>query len=98
MNVISFGTIRGMSAGLTLTELAELLDPPVTARQVYHLVRALGLKPVGYRKTGQPGRPAPCYDAKAVMEAHSALGKFWVAAIAAAQDHDSPDPHVSLNA
>lgn len=87
-----------MGAGLTLTELAELLDPPVTARQVYHLVRALGLKPVGYRKTGQPGRPAPCYEAKAVMQAHAALGRFWVAAIAAAHDHDSSDETCGLNA
>ena len=66
-----------MSAGLTLTELAELLDPPVTARQLYHLVRAIGLAPCGYRRTGQPGRPAPTYDARAVMELHSALGPWF---------------------
>lgn len=69
-----------MSAGLTLSELADLLDPPVTARQLFHLVRALGLKPVEHRRTGQPGRPAPAYDARLVMEAHGMLGRFWLEA------------------
>ena len=60
-------------AGLTIAELASLLDPPVTLDQVKYLVRVLKLEQTGVRKTKQPGRPAPTYNAKIVMQEHEAL-------------------------
>jgi hypothetical protein len=62
-----------MGAGLTIAELEELLDPPMSRSQLFHLVRALELNPCGERRSGRPGRPAPCYDAKTIMEAHARL-------------------------
>lgn len=61
------------TAGLTVAELADLLDPPVTAEQVYHMVAAIGLKPCGRRRSGRRGRPRALYDAKKIMEVHAAL-------------------------
>ncbi len=61
------------AAGLTMRELADLLDPPVTVEQVFHIVRAVGLEPCGWRRSGRRGRPAALYNAAAVMEAHSLL-------------------------
>lgn len=63
-------------AGLTLAELADLLDPPVTADQLWHLVCYTGLRPCGRRITGRPGRPAALYDARVVMELHALLVPF----------------------
>jgi hypothetical protein len=65
------------AAGLTLAELADLLDPPVTVEQVKNLIHAVQLQPVSYRRTGRQGRPAPEYDARLVMQAHGALSQFW---------------------
>ena len=62
-----------MSAGLTVHELADLLDPPVTTRQVKCIVAIIGLKPCGYRHTGHPGRPAALYEARVIMEVHAVL-------------------------
>lgn len=62
-----------ITVGLTVSELAELLDPPVTPVQVWHLVCYTGLKPCGYRRSGQRGRPAALYDARVVLEMHAAL-------------------------
>lgn len=55
-----------------------MLDPPVTAAQLQHLVTALGLEPSGYRRNGQPGRPLPCYDAEMIMRVHGAVAP-WLA-------------------
>jgi hypothetical protein len=65
-----------MGAGLTLGELADLLDPPVTVEQVHHMVRAVGLEPCGYRRSGRPGRPALLYDSATVMSVHAVLVPF----------------------
>jgi hypothetical protein len=59
--------------GLTAREIADLLDPPVTTRQVMCIVQLLGLKPCGYRRSGQRGRPAALYEPAAVMKVHAAL-------------------------
>lgn len=64
------------TAGLTMRELADLLDPPVTVEQVFHMVRAVGLEPCGWRRSGRRGRPAALYDAATVMELHSLLIPF----------------------
>lgn len=59
-----------------MRELANLLDPPVTVEQVNHLIQYIGLEPCGRRRSGRRGRPTACYDAKIVMEAHTALVPF----------------------
>jgi hypothetical protein len=64
--------------GLTVKELSELLDPPVTPEQVWHLVCYTRLKPCGYRRSGQRGRPAALYDARMVMELHTAFADLMV--------------------
>src|SRR5258707_13853034 len=50
-----------MDAALTLTEAATILQPPMTERQLRHIVTALGWPPAGWRHTGRSGRPAPTY-------------------------------------
>lgn len=62
-----------MAAGLTVKELADLLDPPLTAQQLTHLIYLLDLKPCGYRRSGQRGRPAALYEARKIMAVHAAL-------------------------
>jgi hypothetical protein len=57
---------------LTLPELAEILDPPVSLSQLRLLVTALRLRPSGYRRDGKPGRPLPCYDSSTIMRVHAA--------------------------
>lgn len=57
----------------TLDEAAALLDPPMTAEQLRHLVQAAGLQPAGTRRTGRRGRPAPTYDSAALLRAHAAI-------------------------
>jgi hypothetical protein len=62
-----------MGAGLTIKELADLLDPPVTPEQIVHLICYMGLKPCGRRRSGRRGRPAALYDARTVLAAHAVL-------------------------
>ena len=62
--------------GLTLNELADLLDPPVTIDQVHHMVRLIKLEPCGWRHSGRPARPTALYDAATIMELHSVLIPF----------------------
>ena len=61
---------------LTLAEAAQVLDPPMTERQLRAIVRALAWQPEGYRHTGRAGRPAPRYDAARLMALHAALVPF----------------------
>jgi len=70
--------MRENRLSLTLPELASVLDPPVTAAQLQHLVTALRLHPCGYRRNGQPGRPLPRYDAETMMRIHGAVAP-WLA-------------------
>lgn len=62
-----------MTYGLTVKELADLLDPPLTPQQVIHMICLLGLKPCGYRRSGQRGRPAALYEAKKIMAVHAVI-------------------------
>jgi hypothetical protein len=63
---------------LTLAEAAQVLDPPVSERQLRAIVGALGWRPCGHRRTGQAGRPAARYDAGELMKLHAALAP-WLA-------------------
>jgi hypothetical protein len=58
---------------LTLPEMAEILDPPLSAEQLKLLIKAIGIQPEGRRYTGAQGRPAPCYRASIVMRVHAAV-------------------------
>src|SRR6266496_6853003 len=61
------------AVSLTVRELADLLDPPVTVEQVSHLIQYLKLEPCGWRRSGRRGRPAALYEARVIMEAHALL-------------------------
>jgi len=64
-------------AAFTLEEAAAWLDPPVTVRQLTAMVGALpGLKPVGRRSRGGPGRPALLYSADDLIELHAAIVRW----------------------
>lgn len=62
-----------MTDAWTLDEAAALLDPPMSVEQLRHLVQAVALQPVGTRRTGRRGRPAPTYDSAALLRAHAAI-------------------------
>jgi hypothetical protein len=61
---------------LTLSEAAQVLDPPMTERQLRQIVTALGWKPHGWRRTGRIGHPFPTYRAEEILRLHAALLPF----------------------
>jgi hypothetical protein len=73
---------------MTLEEIAEVLDPPVTAEQLMRIINQLpGLRPAWARAggpgSGKPGPPAKLYDLDEVMELHGRLskpyrGRLWL--------------------
>jgi hypothetical protein len=67
-----------MSTSLTFTlgEASQVLDPPVSERQLRQIVTALGWKPDGWRRTGHRGHPFPTYDATELLRLHAALVPF----------------------
>ncbi len=62
-----------MDVGLTLAEAAQLLDPPMTERQLRTIIRALGIPPAGTRPSGHPGRPILTYRWSELAGLHRAL-------------------------
>jgi hypothetical protein len=58
-------------ASLTVEELADLLDPPMTVTQVKALIVLIRLRPCGRRLNGNRGRPVAEYDAGIIMAAHA---------------------------
>jgi len=64
------------AVAFTLREAAEVLNPPVTERQLRQIVTALGWKPAGHRHTGRSGHPFPTYDAAELLALHAALVPF----------------------
>lgn len=65
-----------MDAALTLSEACEVLDPPMTEKQLRQIVRALGWQPSGTRPNGRAGHPPLTYDAARLMALHRALLPF----------------------
>jgi hypothetical protein len=61
---------------LTLAEAAQVLDPPLSERQLRDIVRALCWEPDTVRRTGRPGKPVAAYDAARLMKLHAALIPF----------------------
>ncbi|WP_190869027.1 hypothetical protein, partial [Actinomadura sp. RB99] len=57
----------------TAEDAADLLDPRMTVEQVRALILAAAIQPVGHRRTGRPGRPAPEYPAALILRAHAAI-------------------------
>ena len=55
----------------TLKELAETLDPPMTARQVAALIWMHVIPAIGTRHTGKRGHPENTYRLAAVRRAHA---------------------------
>ena len=62
-------------ASLTLDELTDLLDPPMTVEEVKALITFIRLRPCGRRINGRRGRPVLEYDAAIVMAAHADMVK-----------------------
>ena len=69
-----------MMGALTVGELVDLLDPPLTVMQVKCLITLMNLPPCGRRLNGSPGRPVDLYDAKKIMAAHADMVKHQVKA------------------
>ncbi len=68
---------RGMPVlGLTIDELASLLNPPMTHRQLADLIAALRIQPIGKRRQPRKGRPALTYDAAELMRLHAAVAPW----------------------
>lgn len=65
-----------MDAALTLAEACEVLDPPMTEKQLRAIVRALGWQHTGTRPNGRAGHPPLTYDAARLMALHRALLPF----------------------
>lgn len=75
-----------VSVAFTLAEAAEVLDPPMSERQLRMLVKALGWKPAGSRFTGRSGHPYRTYDMARIQRLHAALIPFMDRATALAED------------
>ena len=65
-----------MDVALTLTEAAQVLEPPLTERQLRALVRVLRWEPCGTRQTGRRGHPRATYPASDIFGLHAALMPF----------------------
>jgi len=62
-----------VDAALTLAEAAQILDPPMTERQLRAIIGALGWQSAGTRPSGRRGRPAATYPWQQITELHAAL-------------------------
>jgi len=56
---------------ITRREVADLLDPPVTIRQVGTLIAIAGIERTGWQRTGQIGHPWALYDRDVIARAHA---------------------------
>jgi hypothetical protein len=65
-----------MDAALTLAEAAQVLDPPITERDLRAIVAALHWEPAEVRRNGHSGRPPAAYNATRLMRLHAALVPF----------------------
>ena len=64
------------AVAFTLREAAQVLNPPITEKQLRQIVTALGWKPDSHRHTGRDGRPPACYSAERILRLHAALVPF----------------------
>jgi hypothetical protein len=60
----------------TIAEACELLNPPMTERQLHGILRLLGIPPAGTRRTGKPGHPWPEYDWADLARIHAAISPW----------------------
>lgn len=58
---------------MTIAELTQVLQPPVTVQQLRAMVKAARIQPTGWRPTGKPGHPWPEYDYADIARLHQAL-------------------------
>ena len=61
---------------LTVDEVVQVLDPPITCDQLAGLIAALGIRPVGKRQQPRRGRPRLTYDAAELMRLHAAVARW----------------------
>lgn len=67
-----------MPVAFTIEEACQILDPPLTPRQLREIIRAVGLEPTGRRRTGRRGHPHATYDAQQILKLHEVLAPFLV--------------------
>lgn len=67
------GAMPATTVTLTLAEAAQVLDPPMTERQLRMIVNALELPAAGRRRRAHTGRPLDTYDVAELMRIHAAL-------------------------
>jgi hypothetical protein len=65
-----------MDAALTIAEAAQILQPPISERQLRAIVAALRWEPAEVRRNGHSGRPPAAYDAGRLLQLHAALVPF----------------------
>jgi hypothetical protein len=73
-----------VSVAFTLGEAAEVLDPPMTEKQLRAIIKSLGWKPAGMRYTGRSGHPVATWDMARIQRLHIALLPFMDAPAATA--------------
>jgi hypothetical protein len=60
----------------TIAEAAEVLHPHITEKQLRAIIRELGWKPDGVRRTGRSGHPVATFDSARLMQLYAALAPF----------------------
>jgi hypothetical protein len=68
--------MAAVAVALTVAEAVTVLDPPLTELQLRQIVRGVGLRPCGKRRTGRAGPPAATYDAAQIIRLHAAISPF----------------------
>ena len=62
-----------VAVAFTIEEACQVLDPPLTPRQLRDIVHALRLQPAGRRRNGRAGRPVSVYDWAQITKLHQAV-------------------------
>jgi hypothetical protein len=79
-----------VSVAFTLGEAAEVLDPPLSERQLRAIIRALGWQPAGKRYTGRGGHPCATYDMARIQRLHAVLLPFMIGGASAGDGDGVP--------
>lgn len=72
-----------VTVALTLAEASQVLNPPLSERQLRQIIGALGWQPSGHRRNGRRGHPVFTYAAADLLALHAAVSPF----IALGSDH-----------
>jgi hypothetical protein len=73
---VAAGARADLAPEFTLREAASFLDPPISARQLAAIVKALMITPNGRRYTGRPGPPEHTYNSAELIRLHTAVSAW----------------------